>query len=748
MGSSRPVWLALAASAGLLSASTTAVWEINSFAEFAKGRLQSLSLHQDGRLALAPHLDLLLATEQAVVWSMVEARDGSLWVATGHRGKVFRIDTAGKAELVWSAPEPEVFALAAAADGSVFAASSPDGKIYRIHHGKAEEYYSPGAKYVWRLLATEEGVLYAGTGDRGRVYRITAPGKGELYFDSGQTHITALALDPQGRLLAGSEPNGIIYRISAPHKAFALYDASLPEIRSLRVAPDGTIYAGAMGGSLTQKNLPSSPGAPASPLSGPSISVTVTEQVDQAQIGADLRPKPTVDTNKAPLMQPAATYPAVVELGGAEKSALYRINPDHTVETLWSSQEENLYDLVLWQDEVLFSTDGQGRIYRLDRNRRLTLLAQTGEGETTKLELAGAGLVAGTGTMGKVFRLTPSVARQGIYESPVHDAGAVAQWGQISWRASKCAACSLTFRTRSGNSARPDQTWSDWSDPVANPIGALTSSPNARFYQWRAEFAGDGVQSPVLTAVSVAYLPQNHTPVVRSIQVTTQQVAVAASSAVKTAANASAAYTITVTDSGESTPQTSAGSPVQTVGRSSAQQIQISWQAEDPDNDPLTYALYYRGEDENEWKLLRAGFGETSLTFDGAIFADGKYLFRVVASDKTVNALGRAREAELVSAPVLFDYTPPQVSARLLRYEGGKAELEMTASDSSSALRRAEYSADGGAWAPLAPVDGIIDGRQERFLLTLPRLSAGEHVVVFRVYDSAGNPGLAKVIVR
>ena len=32
---------------------------------------------------------------------------------------------------------------------------------------------------------------------------------------------------------------------------------------------------------------------------------------------------------------------------GVEKSALYKINADNTVETLWSSKEENAYDLVV-----------------------------------------------------------------------------------------------------------------------------------------------------------------------------------------------------------------------------------------------------------------------------------------------------------------------------------------------------------------------------------------------------------------
>ncbi len=56
-----------------------------------------------------------------------------------------------------------------------------------------------------------------------------------------------------------------------------------------------------------------------------------------------------------------------METAGVDKSALYKINGDNTVETLWTSKEENAYDLVLSGDNLLFITDAQGRIYRLDR---------------------------------------------------------------------------------------------------------------------------------------------------------------------------------------------------------------------------------------------------------------------------------------------------------------------------------------------------------------------------------------------
>jgi hypothetical protein len=638
----------------------------------------------------------------------------------------------------------------------VYAGTSPNGKVYRVRGGKAEEYFAPEARYIWSLALGQDGALYVGTGDGGRIYRVTAQGRGELWYETGQTHVTALALDKEGALLAGSEPNGVLYRVTAKDKAFVLYDADLPEIRTIVTSPDGGIYAAALGGSVAQRtNAAATTGAAAGAtpqVGAPATTITVTDEGEPQQGGLELKPKTDPakqgQTATTSTITPGSAQP--LELMGVDKSALYRINPDHTVETLWTSKEENAYDLLLAGESVVFSTDAQGRIYRLSPDHRVTLVAQTNEGETTRLISNGDALLAATGSNGKLFRMTESTSAIGVYEAPVHDAGSVARWGQLTWRADKPGSSRLVMRTRSGNSARPDKTWSEWSEPLSEPKSATIKSPNARFIQWKAEFTGP--ESPVLTSVSVAYLPQNTPPKVNAVTVSTQLGAseeAQQQAAVSTAPAANqGVYSITVTDSGSAGQATSAGTPTQTVGRGLVQQIVIGWQAEDPDGDRLVYNVHFRGEEDNQWKTLRSNLAETTLTLEGDAFADGKYLFRVVAMDRPSNTLTTAREAELVSAPVLFDNTPPQVTAGAPRRSGDTVEIELEAEDATSTLRRAEYSLDAAPWVPMDPADGIVDGSAERFSVRLTNLSAGEHLVVFRAIDSSNNAGLARVLVR
>jgi len=737
------ILLALAALVVPSVAATTAVWEMNTYNDFVRGKLIGLSLNRDGKLALAPRLETIFSPDQPQVWALARASDGSIYVGTGHRGRVYRIDPKGSASVLWTSDQPEVFALAVDSKGMIYAGTSPDGKIYRIEpNGKATEYFAPSAKYIWALQVGLDGALYAGTGDQGKVFRITASGKGEVYYESGQANITCLAFDNQGRLLAGSEPNGILYRISAQGKAFVLYDSSLPEIRTIAARPDGTIYAAALGGSLNKKS--GAAGAISSINSGtmvtaPGTTITVTD----TQAGLDLKKdsgKPVVSST---LNTGAAATTQAYEVSGVEKSAIYKINPDQTVETVYSSKEENIFDLTSAGDVLLFSTDGAGRVYRLNLDRKPTLIVQTNESEATRLLAEGDSIYTATGSAGRVYRIGTTLASAGSYESPVHDAGTTSRWGRLSWRADTANGTKVGFRTRTGNSARPDNTWSDWSTPITDPLSGLITSPNARYIQWKAELASTGSETPVLHSVTAAYLPQNTAPVVRSVTVTGKG---AGTAPVSTAAASSTAFSVTVTDSGESS--TAAGTPSQVISRGAGQQLQIQWQADDPEGDRLMYSLYFRGEEEREWKLLRAGIFENSYLLDGDVLADGRYLFRVVASDKPANPVIYARESEGVSGPVVIDNTPPVVSPGTARRDGMKLEIDVDVVDQSSALRRCEYSVDAASWIPLEASDGVTDSARERFELRLDNLKPGEHLIVFRAYDAAGNAGLAKVIVR
>jgi hypothetical protein len=326
----------------------------------------------------------------------------------------------------------------------------------------------------------------------------------------------------------------------------------------------------------------------------------------------------------------------------------------------------------------------------------------------------------------------------------VFDAGGIARWGKFRWQGENGAG-SVTFRTRSGNSLRPDTTWSDWSAPVREASGVQIASPNARYLQFEAELSGTGA---VIDNVSAAYLPQNNPPIIRSITVMTQLSAGGtskpAAQSTSTAGSVTTPYTVTVTDTGDATPTASTGTPTQTLSRATPQQMLISWQADDPDSDKLVYELAYRGDGEREWKVLKSNLHDNTFTLDGDALPDGRYFFKVNASDREANPPDSTRDADLVSSPVLIDNTPPVIRIT----SSSRTEIAFEAQDSASALRRAEWSVDAGPWTPVAPVDGVLDSNAEQFRLKLENIPPGEHVVAIRVADSGSNTGLAKVILH
>jgi hypothetical protein len=749
----RPFVCAAALCAALASpalSSGTATWELNSYSDFIRGRFNGLSLSREGRLSLSPKVDTLFTSDQPVIWALAQGSDGTIYAATGHRGRLYKIEGPSRSSLLWTAPEPEIFALAVDRSGALYAGTSPDGKVYRIENGKATEYFAPKARYIWSLAVGPDGALYVGTGEQGKVFRVNSAGQGEVWYETGQSHITGLAVDQQNRVLAGTEPNGILYRITAKDKAFVLYDASLPEIRAIVPLADGTVYAAALGGSTAKRAQAANQAAQGNPGSGTAVTSSVTTVTVEAQASEIKPPDPTKPQTSpagaapAPTPQISTQFTPVTDSTGVEKSAVYRINPDNTVETLWSSKEENVYDLLALEKQILFSTDQDGRIYGLAPDRRVTLVTQTNEGETTRLLPGDHSVLAATANMGHLYRLAEVPGPSGSYEAPVHDSTTASRWGSISWRADLPASSSIQFRTRSGNSARPDRTWSDWSDPVSTASGSRITSPNARYIQWKVEMAGMSGVTPTLHSVTLAYLPQNSPPVLKSISVITQAAAIT-QTAVK-GSGSSSPYSVTVTDS--DTQATSTGTPTQTLPRAAAQQITLTWAAEDPDGDRLVYNVYFRGEDESQWKLLRSNTHDNSITFDADVLADGKYFFRVIASDREANPPASARDATMVSAPVMIDNTPPVLTLGEIRRAGATAHVEWEANDRASALRRCEYSLDANSWVPMESVDGVIDSQNEKFALDLSGLAPGEHLLVIRAADSANNTGVAKVVLK
>jgi hypothetical protein len=175
----------------------------------------------------------------------------------------------------------------------------------------------------------------------------------------------------------------------------------------------------------------------------------------------------------------------------------------------------------------------------------------------------------------------------------------------------------------------------------------------------------------------------------------------------------------------------------------------VSWQAFDPNGDRLRYHLYFRGEEEEEWKLLKEDLTNSSYTWDSQSFPDGTYLLRVEARDSPDNPEGQALAAEKISDPFVVDNTPPkvlQVKGRAV--ETSHCEVVGRAADELSPIKELWYSVDAGDWRALPVSDGVFDSPEEEFSFSTEPLSPGEHTIVIKAVDRANNVGVGKTIVR
>jgi hypothetical protein len=425
-------------------------------------------------------------------------------------------------------------------------------------------------------------------------------------------------------------------------------------------------------------------------------------------------------------------------------------------DSIWDSGDDVPYDLLVEPDgRLLVATGTDGKIFRIGGEpARATLLARAAARQVTALLREPSGRIVGTtSNPGKVFALAAESARHGTYDSDVRDAGTVASWGAIRWRAAFNGG-QVQLQSRSGNTAAPDETWSPWSKPYVNADGEQIASPNARYLQWRAVLTAAGAASPVLTSVTAAYLPRNLRPEVLSITVhppgtvfqrpfSTGEMEIAGFED-NTSDGRQPSQSQTSAQSASQTP-----SPAPALGRRIYQKgLQtLVWKADDGNDDRLQYDVLYRREGETAWKTLKRGLWDPIFVWDTTSVPDGTYMVKVSASDAPSNSPGTALVGEMESTTFDIDNTPPRIDVQPAVRTGGRITISFVVRDEQSSVQRVEYSTDASRWRVVYPKDGIPDSRREEFDVALED-SEGARSVIIRASDAMNNVTTAVAEVR
>jgi WD40 repeat protein len=743
-------------------------WRISTYEEFLKGTAHGVAVRSDGRLELAPKFTLIADADASYLWSLRTDPKGVLYAAGGSPAKVFRFDTRGKPTTVFESSDLSAQAITFDSQGNLYVGTSPDGKVYRVSSsGEKSLFFDPQTKYIWDLAFSSDSTLYVATGDKGQIFAVNSSGKGELFYSSDEAHIRVLAFDPTGNLIAGTEPSGRALRVSrdngkparpnklqdkslAPVQGFVLYETAKREVTALAIAPDGTIYISAIG--EKQRNVTPAPSA-----------VFVT-------------PQGTTTITTSPQTSPQATAPSVfVPFPPAVSSSIYRISPNGAPDELWSSREDVVYSLGLGTDgRLLAGTGNSGALLAIDSKGVFAQLAKSGSAQITGISRSKDGKVfVCTANPGKVFSVGPEFEAEGTYESRSFDAQNFSQWGRLEWwtprtptntesRTASAAKKSsvhdseprVEFFARSGNTEDPGKEWSSWYGPYTHS-GAEVEIPPARFAQWKAVIHG-GQPGDGVDWASLAYLPRNVAPVIDGIAIQDPGVRANATNIMSIGQPTTVTLKLPPAPNTSGVIITQSGTPprfepppqgIQQKGYATA-----LWSAHDDNDDELRYAVYYRGENEQDWKLLKDKLEQKFYSWDTTSFPDGAYYLKIVATDAPSNPPAIALTAERISERFEMDNTPPviehlQAEFRAADHASSSIAVKCTARDASSSVERAQYSLDGGDWILVSPAGNIGDAPEEHYEFTISDPSAGEHTVAVRAYDRFENVGSAKTTV-
>ncbi|MGH9333687.1 MAG: hypothetical protein ACRD21_08055, partial [Vicinamibacteria bacterium] len=701
-----PRWLLVLIPLGLAVSALAAVptfWRLESQSDFLPGDAEGVSISSEGTISLAPAAQVLLEANDPYFWSL--AVEGSnAYLGSGNEGKIYRVDASGESRVIADTNELQVHALAVDRRGNLFAGTSPRGMVYKVSPGGNEEvYFDPEDRYIWALAADSRGNLLVATGDRARIHRVDPGGGSEVLFESEETHIVSLAIDTDDNLYAGTDGSGLVLRIDRGGATTVLFDTPYQEVRSVVVDSRRNVYAATVNGGA-RASEPQETGPPPSPSPTPTASVSTGGGGETITVTA------TANVIGAP---PGSSPPSTAVSGAA--GGLYRIAPDGASELMWQSRTDAPLSVALATDDRLMIGSGSdGRVYLVSQDKSSALLLSADADQVTAVRTGRTGeTFLATSNPAKLYRLNRGRRTEGTYRSPTMDTKTVSSWGKIRWEAATPSETSVQLQTRSGNSAEPDNTWSDWSQPYTGFQGEQISSPRGRFFQWRAVLNSVGEVSPELFDVTAIYLQQNLAPEVSDITihtpgqtfqkpiVTTGQLEILGMEEVLSESsprNGNAGGG----PMGMNAPPMNLTAIARPFYRKGIQTV--TWKATDPNEDELRFEVHYRAEGESLWKVLRSGLTSPVIAWDTVAMPDGRYTLKIVAGDAASNPTDSARTGERTSMSFEVDNTPPRVTNLTARPTDTGQQIAFSAQDDISAIHSVEYAVNSGKWTIVFPV--------------------------------------------
>ncbi len=718
--------------------------EIDFGHDVASRNLKGLATRSDGRVLPGPvFTDLDGPALGEILWVLKPAGPDRFLVGTGPGGKVQEVmfhpkDDSYTVREVASVAETHAIAVQPLADGSLLVGTSPTAAIYLVKAGKNVARVPLPADSVFDFLPLPDGSVLAATGNPGKIYRLDLPklaraglvegkvaddqalkDKGVTVFAEIRDHnVRKLARLADGRVVAGSSPKGNVYAFGTaggpPAAALAhvgepliLQENHDSEVVDLLPMEDGSFYAG----------IVATTGDPFR------IGKAAETKDDGKEKEKEKEPKPGFTGRTNVIRFPADGYP----------------------ESVVSKVNIALYRLARYNDWLLLTAGEQGDAFGYDPVARRSLtfagsasaqlndIATLGDGRFLLLRNNAPGLA--------LLSFVPARTRE--LETKRLDLGQPAELGGFRFsrlRNVDPAALRLEVRTNFGSDEL--EGWSPWTEMKPRDGGYYADGLRGRYVRFRLQLSA-AANDFQLDKATLFDLPQNRRPVLIDFRIFQPNLGIIPANEPPPSAVSTLSQLLypSLRDAKDESTEKRKGAFMnsQVVPQTGTQMVY--WTVTDPDGDTLGYTFSIRPENSETWTDLAVNTPDSFVQFETGGLAEGLYFTRLIATEQAPRPARQRLTYAFETDNLLVDRTPPAILSTQVEHKDGLLLITVEGRDALSLLDGAEFVLNNGMHETVThPADGILDGRQEKFVAEIPEArAAGATSVEILLYDQPGN---------
>jgi len=713
--------------------------DVDFYRDTPSRNLKGLATRSDGRIVAGPSVaDLTGAPVKEILWSLAPSGTDRWLVGSGPEGRILAltVDVPSRGfrlQPVADLDDTQVFAVLPLTGDRILAGTGGQGGLTLVEGDRPVARVILPVDSVLDLLALDEGTVLAATGNPGRIYRVdlaalaraglsadrvsdpaALAAKGiSTWGEVRDRNVRRLARRADGAILAGSAPKGNLYAFAAEGGSPTLIvenrDAEKTDLLTL---PSGDVYATAI----------FSPGSASSRIS---------------------RPSPNAPADKDALPAPPPTEAPTPERFGGRSSLIWLPAGGGFPETLAARAGVAFYRVLKRGNVLLIAAGEQGELvgYDLVERRSLTL-AGSASAQLNALVPFGENRFLALRNNAPGFALIDFAASERReLETRRIDLGAPATLGALRFdRLRGIAEPDIGVSLRTSFGSDEIEGWSAWA-AAPGADGAWRAAPTlrGRYTRLRLTLPSQLPADFAIDRATLHHLPQNRRPVLTDFRLFSPNLALLPGAQPPPPVSTTLGQML---NQPKDNAEEKRRAPLLNSPIVPAPGMQLAyWAISDGDSDTVVATFSIRREGDQAWTDVAVDSSQPYAQFDTSALPDGLYFTRLAVRETAPRPAAERLSVTFETDDLRVDRTPPAVLEASAVLSADVLTVSVRGRDALSLLEGAEFRFNHGVERTVEqPADGIRDGREERFVLEIPRAEiAGATSVEVSFYDAAFN---------